>query len=69
MPSCCMYSRRRVLSVSARTARPPSRWQAARSWSSIVLFPQSSGPLISTNRPRGKPDPTSRSIAMLPHGT
>ena len=50
--------------------RPPRRWAWAMMWYSSVVFPELSGPKISTMRPRGIPPmPRAMSSARAPVGT
>src|SRR5882757_5992071 len=48
---------------------PPSAWASAMMWLIKVVFPEDSGPKISTIRPRGTPPiPSARSSASEPVG-
>ena len=48
---------------------PPRAWASAMMWLTRVVFPEDSGPKISTIRPRGTPPiPSARSSASEPVG-
>ncbi len=54
-------------SASTNAATPPWRCTSAIAWSASVVFPDDSGPKISTTRPRGSPPtPSARSSASEP---
>ena len=68
-PSFFAYSASSACSASTKAARPPAFWAWAMTWRESVVFPEDSGPKISTTRPRGMPPtPSAASTASEPVG-
>ena len=68
-PSFLAYSGSSACSASTNAAMPPSFWTSAIMCCASVVFPEDSGPKISTTRPRGTPStPSARSSDRQPVG-